>query len=82
MPVSASDVTASSLPSPLKSATATPVCMAPLAIWLIGASNEPSPWPRSTSTVSPALIRSGMPSPVKSPTASPRTSEPVRNSEL
>src|SRR5262245_48432640 len=81
VPVSASDVTASSSPSPLKSAAATPVSRAPLAEWLIGSSNVPSPRPRNTFTVWPAVTRSGMPSPVKSPTAIPRSSGPPKNSK-
>src|SRR5262245_39156458 len=67
VPVSPSDVTASSSPSPSKSAATTPVCAFPLAGWLIGSSNVPSPRPARTSTDQPAATRSGTPSPVKSP---------------
>ena len=64
-------MTTSSLPSPLKSATATDVCT---SRWRIAdrVSNVPSPRPGRTSTVWPPVTRSGMPSPVKSPTATAR----------
>src|SRR5262249_4364483 len=82
VPVSASDVTASRLPSPSKSPSTTPVCILRWGDWSIGKSNVPPPRPGTTTTVWPAAIRSGIPSPVKSPTASPRTSPVALNSEL
>src|SRR5207253_762750 len=72
----------SSLPSPLKSPTATENGLVPTA--RSGrAANVPSPWPRSTETVpepSLATARSALPSPLKSPTATDDGLCPVRKS--
>src|SRR5262249_51298276 len=72
VPVSASDVTASRLPSPWESAAAARVGWERLAEGALGSPNVPSPRPVKISTAPPETTRSGMPSPVKSPTATAR----------
>src|SRR6516162_9478614 len=69
----------SSLPSPLKSPTATPTGVVPVALSVLGRT-VPSPLPSSTLSVLEFELmtaRSALPSPLKSPTAAPTGTEPT-----